>query len=123
MPLALVSVTNSAVRHPLFTGKNKNTVIIGRQEDCDIQIDKPQISKRHTLLSRIPEDPESVAVRDIGSTNGTFINGAIIPVKTEGILHLRQVLRFGSAVNNSYQLESISDSSSDSGSKTEIIKL
>ncbi len=46
--------------------------VIGRRHDCDLQITLSQVSKRHCQLSI---DNGSLKVRDLGSRNGTFING------------------------------------------------
>jgi pSer/pThr/pTyr-binding forkhead associated (FHA) protein len=53
--------------------------LIGRMEDCDIQVTRDQgftdISRHHCLLDI---DPPTLKVRDLGSLNGTFVNGEII---------------------------------------------
>lgn len=48
------------------------TVVIGRQIDCDIAIPSEEISRRHAQLK---PTPAGLAVEDLGSSNGTFING------------------------------------------------
>ena len=52
----------------------------GRREDNDFQIDDPTVSSVH---AEIQVDGDSVIVRDLGSSNGTFINGE--PVKEESL--------------------------------------
>jgi len=47
--------------------------LIGRGEDVRIQVDDPGISRRHAKVTRTPEG--SCAVEDLGSTNGTYLNG------------------------------------------------
>jgi hypothetical protein len=44
---------------------------IGR-EDCDITIADPEISRRQAQLHR---EGDAVVIEDLGSTNGTFVNG------------------------------------------------
>jgi diguanylate cyclase (GGDEF)-like protein len=46
--------------------------IIGRSPSADIQIDQDSISRQHAKLRF---DGEQLTVQDLGSTNGTFING------------------------------------------------
>lgn len=50
--------------------------LVGRAQDCDIQIPSDEgfleISRHHCLLEI---NPPSVRIRDLGSTNGTFVNG------------------------------------------------
>lgn len=48
------------------------TVVIGRQADCDISIPSEEISRRHAQLK---PTPAGLAVEDLGSSNGTYING------------------------------------------------
>jgi hypothetical protein len=51
---------------------------LGRREDNDFQIDDPTVSSVHC---EIRVNGESVVVRDLGSSNGTFINGE--PIREE----------------------------------------
>ena len=44
---------------------------LGRQSDNDIVIDEPAVSRRH---STIVVSPNGFFLRDLGSTNGTFVN-------------------------------------------------
>src|SRR3954468_3058123 len=46
-------------------------IVVGR-EDAGLVIDDPEISRRHARVS--PVDG-GVMVEDLGSTNGTFVNG------------------------------------------------
>ena len=48
-------------------------VVVGRSRDCDLQVDDGNVSRRHFELRREGED-EWVVV-DLGSTNGTEVNG------------------------------------------------
>ena len=47
---------------------------IGRGGDADIRIDDPGVSRHHAEI-RIGSD---VILRDLGSTNGTYVNGTLI---------------------------------------------
>ncbi len=46
--------------------------IIGRRRDCDLRIPLISVSRRHCQLIL---NNETLKVRDLGSRNGTFING------------------------------------------------
>jgi DNA-binding NtrC family response regulator len=46
---------------------------IGSGVGCDVQLSDPAISRRHL---EIQVGPEGVVVRDLGSTNGSFVQGA-----------------------------------------------
>src|SRR5258707_15469844 len=62
---------------------------IGRVEDNTFQIAEPSVSSHHCeVLLRGPE----VVVRDLNSTNGTYINGEKV---TETVLKPGQILRLG----------------------------
>lgn len=47
-------------------------MVIGRQADCDISIPSEEISRRH---AQVKPTPAGLAVEDLGSSNGTYING------------------------------------------------
>ena len=51
------------------------TSIVGRDEACDLVIENTQISRRHCLLD---VTARGLFVRDLDSTNGTFVNGRVI---------------------------------------------
>src|SRR5215467_8960458 len=66
-----------------------DTTTIGRVEDNTFQIAEPSVSSHHCeVLLRGPD----VVVRDLNSSNGTFINGEKV---TETVLKPGQVLRLG----------------------------
>ncbi len=46
--------------------------VIGRGPECHVRPDVPSVSRQHCLL-RVQED--GVHIRDLGSTNGTLVNG------------------------------------------------
>lgn len=51
---------------------NDPEITIGRV-GCDIILDNPQVSRFHAQIDRAPSG--TVVLRDMGSTNGTFVNG------------------------------------------------
>lgn len=52
-------------------------IVIGRQPDCDIVFDDPNISRRHAEV-RVAAGEFTVA--DLGSTNGTKVNGVDVSI-------------------------------------------
>ncbi len=46
--------------------------IIGRDEDADFPVDSGRVSRNHVLIDR---DPDGYVIRDLQSTNGTYVNG------------------------------------------------
>jgi pSer/pThr/pTyr-binding forkhead associated (FHA) protein len=67
-------------------------VVVGRHPDSDARIDSSRVSRKHCCLAI---DRDGVLVRDLGSRNGTRINGRKIkvglirPGDELGIAHLR----------------------------------
>ena len=50
--------------------------VLGRDDDADIILDDPGVSRRHSEIRVSIDGPHFVAlIRDLGSTNGTFVNG------------------------------------------------
>jgi hypothetical protein len=59
-------------------------MIIGRDATSDVQIDDRQVSRRHAEITR---GSHGFTIRDLGSKNGTFLNGEAIsgdphPIRT-----------------------------------------
>ncbi len=48
-----------------------DTTVLGRGEDCNVQVPISSISRRHCELSI---EGDYVRIRDLGSANGTFVN-------------------------------------------------
>lgn len=66
-------------------------LLIGRSEECDVRPLSEEVSRRHC---QVLKETDHVAVEDLGSRNGTFVNGKKIEAKT--ILHDGDRLRVGS---------------------------
>src|ERR1700744_6013403 len=63
---------------------------IGRVEDNTFQIAQPSVSSHHCEVLLRGND---VVIKDLNSTNGTFINNQ--QITTEGVLKAGQILRLG----------------------------
>src|SRR5436190_21028669 len=50
----------------------KDLTLFGRDEDCDIRLDHKSISKLHCIVVKTDG---LLLIRDLGSTNGTRVNG------------------------------------------------
>ena len=47
-------------------------VVAGRDRLCDLPLDDPKASRRHASLTALGDG--TVCVRDLGSSNGTWVN-------------------------------------------------
>jgi predicted component of type VI protein secretion system len=68
---------------------DKPILLIGRDPECDIQIDSRKISRRHCCIAQVND---YLVVRDLGSTNGIRINGLRVQ---EGNLKANDELTIG----------------------------
>ncbi len=64
-------VTKGVSPHTTLTF-SRETMTLGRDPECDHPLDYPMVSWRHARLSR---EGGQVTIEDLGSTNGTFVNG------------------------------------------------
>ena len=56
---------------------NPPGVVLGRGTEADVQINDPGVSRRHAEIRLMPEGADGIRVVlvDLGSTNGTMVNG------------------------------------------------
>lgn len=50
----------------------RDTHTLGRAEGCDLVLPDPRVSRLH---ARVQSGPEGTELVDLGSTNGTYVNG------------------------------------------------
>jgi diguanylate cyclase (GGDEF)-like protein len=75
-------------RFPLL----RSEIVLGRGADCDIQVDRDSVSRRHARVYRIGE---TWSVEDLQSTNGSYVND--VPV-TRSVLRDADFLKIGAAI-------------------------
>ena len=63
---------------------------VGRQEDCQLRINSSQVSRKHC---QIFEKKGLLLVKDLGSSNGTFVNGQ--KIKEQRVLEPGDELTIG----------------------------
>ena len=51
---------------------DRAVVLVGRDPRCDVRLDSWRVSRIHCCLA---PDRDGIVVRDLASTNGTWING------------------------------------------------
>jgi ABC-type multidrug transport system ATPase subunit len=64
-------------------------LVLGRDPDCDVVLDYPMVSWRHARLRR---SGDRITIEDLGSTNGTYVNGGrisgTVPIAIEDLIGL-----------------------------------
>jgi pSer/pThr/pTyr-binding forkhead associated (FHA) protein len=77
---------------------NKDLVLIGRKEECDVRLEHKSVSKMHCVLVKTDG---LLLLRDLGSTNGTRVNGtrvrraALLPNDQLSIAHYKFRVHLG----------------------------
>jgi len=90
----VIKCLDSPWAYELVPGLNK----FGRNPTNDFRLADPSVSSFHAEVS---VEPEAIRVRDLGSTNGTFIDGTKVE---EGTIKPENILRLG---NIRLQLEEV----------------
>ena len=75
---------------------DKPEIHIGRAPESDIYIDDASVSSDHCVIETLPpkteEQPAEYYIRDLGSTNGTYVN--IDRIERQRLVH-EDVIRVG----------------------------
>lgn len=78
MIVKLIVVSGKSAGRSIAVKRSK--FLIGRADECDIRPLSEEVSRRHCAII---VGPESVFVEDLGSRNGTFVNGERIAERTQ----------------------------------------
>lgn len=82
---------------PPVEGKHweaENRLRVGRYEHLELVLNDPSISRRH---AEVVVTDQGWVIRDLGSTNGTFLNGVRVG-RTDRKVRQRDVIQFGNVV-------------------------
>lgn len=77
---------------------SKELTLFGRDEDCDVRLDHKSVSKIHCVVVKADG---ALLLRDLGSTNGTRVNGqrvrraTLLPNDTLAVANLKYVVKYG----------------------------
>ena len=56
--------------------KTKSKVVIGRADNCDVILNSGSVSREHAEITK--QTDGTYSIKDLNSTNGTFVNGSKI---------------------------------------------
>ncbi len=91
--MVLLFFDDTVRRHALRTGEHR----IGRQSTCELVVSNPRISREHAM---IVVDDQSVRIQDLGSQNGTRLNGrpvsphVFVPIENGTVIELGGITFF-----------------------------
>lgn len=85
-----IVVGQRGVKETISNVVRRATVTIGRDPSCDLVLKRSNVSRNHCRLFLINE---FAAVEDLGSSNGTFVNGE--PVKGTRVLNPTDIIVVG----------------------------
>jgi pSer/pThr/pTyr-binding forkhead associated (FHA) protein len=81
----------------------KDMTLFGRDEECDVHLDHKSVSKLHCVIVKTDG---VLLLRDLGSTNGTRVNGqrvrraALLPNDILSVAHLKYTVKFGAELEH-----------------------
>src|SRR5258705_13009226 len=79
----------------------KDLTLVGRKEECDLRLDHKSVSKMHCVIVKTDG---LLLLRDLGSTNGTRVNGtrvrraALLPNDKLSVANFHFKVLFGAAL-------------------------
>jgi len=86
----------------------KGASLVGRLEGvADLIVDTPTASRKHAWLGYCTAT--SVAVEDLASAHGTYLNGQRLPKNQKVSINLGESLRFGTKIGKFFRIHGISD--------------
>ena len=101
MPKITIKLGSDIIQEVQLT---KERTTLGRRPDCDVVMENMAVSGRHACL--VLED-QHVSIEDLGSTNGTYVNGSAVK---------RQTLQDGDVVEiGTFKIKFLAGSGDDDG--------
>ncbi|MES2857493.1 MAG: FHA domain-containing protein, partial [Bdellovibrionota bacterium] len=100
------AVFNISILSGFTTGQKKiqaDEVVIGRMDDCALTIEHPDVSRRHLVLKA---KNGQIIVEDLGSSNGTFVNGNKLQPKTPHVIQSSDQVKLGRVIALKIEFES-----------------
>jgi pSer/pThr/pTyr-binding forkhead associated (FHA) protein len=87
---------------------NKDLMVVGRKEECDVRLKHKSVSKMHCVIVKTDG---LLLLRDLGSTNGTRVNGtrvrraALLPNDQLSVAHYKFRVYLGPDVPEEVQAD------------------
>ena len=91
-PLRLLILAGESPRTEVLPARG--TVCVGRSEEADVQLDEPDVSRRHFTL----HIDSSIELEDLGTANGTVVRGRKVPSRERVQLGPGDTIEIGQAV-------------------------
>lgn len=66
----------------------RGRLLIGRGSDCGLILDEPEMSRHHAAIENVGD---GIYLRDLGSANGTYVNGVLV---RDAVLHTDDQIAF-----------------------------
>jgi ABC-type multidrug transport system ATPase subunit/pSer/pThr/pTyr-binding forkhead associated (FHA) protein/ABC-type multidrug transport system permease subunit len=86
---------NALVKKVAFTKGVQDVLVIGKASQCNIVFNEPIISKQHAQL--IHNENNELYLIDLGSTNGTYVNGRKLEVGVPYPIQLNDDIQFSTS--------------------------
>jgi len=74
-------IISTGAQQGLFLPLGQRTSVIGRDEAASLQLQDDQVSRKH-LKVRFDADTKAYMAEDMGSANGTLLNGRPLTIST-----------------------------------------
>lgn len=91
-PAGAAALVRSGFYEGLEVALDRERIVIGRGRKADLALAEATISRAHAVIGY---DEDGFYVEDLGSTNGTLVNGARIerqPLKTDDEIQMGKLL-------------------------------
>lgn len=88
MPRVVLLHDGNAIPYPVTADET----VIGRHPECGIQLQSNTVSRWHARLTRKGDE---YLIEDMGSGNGTFLNGQQIPKGSPAVVHNQDRIKLG----------------------------
>jgi pSer/pThr/pTyr-binding forkhead associated (FHA) protein len=91
----------------------KDLILVGRNEECDLRLNHKSVSKLHCVIVKTDG---LLLLRDLGSTNGTRVNGqrirraALLPNDSLSIANMKYQVKFGIDLETELEISEVRES-------------